>query len=133
MCVSTGILCENGSYMKQSFNTTILLISSLFNCCAVACCTGTDSSLSTGLTCSHTLFPLLSPFFSPLFIWFCLSLLFFPSVLIYQPLTFSDCAVLCHLCECSVSSKGHCRIFYMPFATNYSLYVECAWYNWSVL
>lgn len=34
------------------------------------------------------------------------------SVLIYLPLNFSDFAVLCHLCECSISSKGHCRVFY---------------------
>lgn len=43
---------------------------------------------------------------------FCLPLLFFPPVLTFLRLTFSDCALLCHLYEHNVSSKGQSQIFY---------------------
>lgn len=113
--------------MEQSFTATILL-SSLFLIAALW-----HSVLEQIHQCQLALLVLsLSPssLFSLSLFGFVFLFSFPPSVLIYLPLTFSDDAVLSHLCECSVSSKGHCRISYMSFPRNYTLYVQDTWYSW---
>lgn len=70
-----------------------------------------DRSVSTGLACSLSHSPF-SVFFPSLYLVLSFSSQLPPSVLVYLHLTFSDCAVLCHLCEHSVSLKGQSRIFY---------------------